>query len=550
MSPPTEPIARWSIPRIDGDAAQLEALPGGLTVVVGPNGSGKSALANWLYRTNAAKVQRFLPAHRQVWFSRGGSNLSTAQREQHEDQLTRQLSREDARWVDILSTARTDITLYDLAALTARLNADVIDRIRSGSDPSEAVAKLDEASPVVRLNRILVNSDMAVTIDINASGSIDAVRSSGERYPIAQMSDGERAAVLLSADVLMAKPDSIQLIDEPERHLHRSISVRLISELLRDRPDCHFIIVTHDVDLAVDLTRQASKVVVLHDVEWQGSGASARAWNFSEVEESASLPEDLRRAVLGGRREILFVEGADESLDRRLLEAIHPEWLVIPTGGSREVIRTVRALRKTDELHWLNVRGLIDRDRRTGDEIKELQRDGIAVLQVHEVENLFFTREVVVTAAGVQGDTLGCSPESLVDAAMDEALRALEDPAVVDHMARLIATERLRSVVLRQLPNAAAVGEGEAYSLTLPYEVEAERQNINRLLISRDYDAVVKELPIRDSSFRDRVAAALRFRNREAYEDFAITHVRRSAEMKAHFEGLLGIHRDRAEEQP
>ena len=42
-------------------------------------------------------------------------------------------------------------------------------------------------------------------------------------YGAAELSDGERNALLISAEILTAKDGTLLIIDEPERHLHRSI---------------------------------------------------------------------------------------------------------------------------------------------------------------------------------------------------------------------------------------------------------------------------------------------------------------------------------------
>ncbi len=50
-----------------------------------------------------------------------------------------------------------------------------------------------------------------------------ASKSGGPHYSVAKLSDGERNALLIAATVLSVTPETLLLIDEPERHLHRSI---------------------------------------------------------------------------------------------------------------------------------------------------------------------------------------------------------------------------------------------------------------------------------------------------------------------------------------
>lgn len=60
-----------------------------------------------------------------------------------------------------------------------------------------------------------------------------------------------------------------------------------------------------------------------------------------------------------------------------------------------QVIQSVKALKANDQLHHLEVYGIIDRDRRPQHEVDGLEKDSIFVLKVAEVENLFCTKEIL-----------------------------------------------------------------------------------------------------------------------------------------------------------
>ena len=79
-----------------------------------------------------------------------------------------------------------------------------------------------------------------------------ASKSGSKPYSIAQLSDGERNALLIATNVLTVKDGTLVLIDEPERHLHRSIISPLLTHLFAQRPECAFIVSTHDVMLPLD----------------------------------------------------------------------------------------------------------------------------------------------------------------------------------------------------------------------------------------------------------------------------------------------------------
>jgi hypothetical protein len=69
--------------------------------------------------------------------------------------------------------------------------------------------------------------------------------------------------------------------------------------------------------------------------------------------------------------------------------------MIVPRGSCTQVINTVKALKANGQFHHLSIRGLIDRDRRTDEEIKSLVSHDIFVLDVAEVENLFCTKEII-----------------------------------------------------------------------------------------------------------------------------------------------------------
>ena len=152
--------------------------------------------------------------------------------------------------------------------------------------------------------------------------------------------------------------ETMLLIDEPERHLHRSIIEPFLSALFKLREDCAFIIATHEVALPV--ANKDARTLVIHSCEWNGQQAGA--WDVNILEETTHLPEELKQTILGGRRRILFVEGVETSLDKTLYSLIFPMVSVIPKGSCHEVEQAVSGLRDGAGLHWLEVFGIVDGD--------------------------------------------------------------------------------------------------------------------------------------------------------------------------------------------
>lgn len=205
-------------------------------------------------------------------------------------------------------------------------------------------------------------------------------------YNASEMSDGERVMFYLIGQCLAAPINGIIVIDEPEIHIHKSIQTPLWIEIQKLRLDCLFVYMTHDVDFAVSLP-ETKKV-------WLKSYDGAN-WEWDLVEEIDGLPENLLIEVLGSRKSIVLVEGVKGSFDSKLYQAILEDFLVIPSGSCTQVISTVKALKSSNQLHHLDVYGVIDRDRRVEREIEALKNDGVYTLDVAEVENLFCVPEVI-----------------------------------------------------------------------------------------------------------------------------------------------------------
>jgi len=215
-------------------------------------------------------------------------------------------------------------------------------------------------------------------------------KSPGSAYSASEMSDGERVIFYLAGQCLAAPRDGVIVIDEPELHLHKSIQIPLWNELEKQRSDCLFVYITHDVDFAA--SKESSAKIWLKS--YDGS-----KWDWEEIQQVERLPEDLLIEVMGSRRPVVFVEGESGSFDVALYRAVLKGFLVIPRGSSSQVIQAVKALRENGQLHHLEIFGIIDRDRRVDEEITALEAVGVFTLEVAEVENLFCTPEVIAVIA-------------------------------------------------------------------------------------------------------------------------------------------------------
>lgn len=160
---------------------------------------------------------------------------------------------------------------------------------------------------------------------------------------------------------------------------------RLWTSLEQSRQDCLFIYITHDVSFAS--THRSSDIIWVKN--FNGS-----IWELETLPDS-DLPKELLIELLGNRKEVLFVEGTEGSYDKRIYSALFPNCYVVPSGGCEQVVNNVKAYNRTQSLHAIKARGIIDRDFKTEEQLNALKEKGVFHLKVAEVENLFLTKEAV-----------------------------------------------------------------------------------------------------------------------------------------------------------
>jgi hypothetical protein len=325
----------------------------------------------------------------------------------------------DARWRDYGSN-RAGIAIYDFidsdntrnrAIATAYENQDV--------EAADTASKKDNLIKI--MNELLRLSNISINISLEGNDKIVATKFGSNPYSIAELSDGERNAFLIVANVLTAKSNSVVLIDEPERHLHRSIISPLLTHLFSKRQDCVFIISTHDVMLALD--NPSARILLIRGCIYQGSYVSA--WEVNVIPSGAGIDDEIKKDILGARKKILFVEGKEESLDKLLYSLIFPNVSIIPKSNCWNVEHTVSSIRSFDSEHWVNCFGIVDSDRRPDTEINELKNKGIYALSVISVESIYYHPYVQTFIAKCQAEIRGDNASTYVDNAKTAALREI-----------------------------------------------------------------------------------------------------------------------------
>lgn len=373
-----------NIPRKDNSNLELTLEAGKTTIIIGANGSGKTRLAVYLEEQLGEKAHR-IAAHRALSLNPNIEKISEAKAKQGlfygNPEWAKDISqRKSARWNNKSSTYLLndfDRLLQYLFAQQNNLAVENHQKSKRGEEITNSETKLDILQEV--WERLLPTKKLRITADDIRVSSI-GIESAD--YSASEMSDGERAVFYILGQVLSANEDSILIFDEPELHIHKSIISNLWDEIEKLRPDCSFLMITHDIEFAA--TRIAKKYVIRNYY-------SDPAWDISEIPDS-ELDEQTITLILGSRKPILFVEGEKTSLDMEIYRLCYPEWTVIPKGACKDVIQAVSSLRKLNEdMPILNIKcaGIVDRDTRDNSQIQKLEGEGIKVLLCSEIENIF-----------------------------------------------------------------------------------------------------------------------------------------------------------------
>ncbi len=216
-----------------------------------------------------------------------------------------------------------------------------------------------------------------------------------EQYDASELSDGERAIFYLIGQILLVRPNTLVIVDEPESHINKSILAKLWDAIESIRNDCAFIYLTHDIEFTI--SRRAATKYAVHSYS-----PKENQWIIEAMPENTGLSEEVITKIAGSRVPVLFIEGDNASLDSAIYRRVYVDFTVIPVGSSEHVIHSVASFAKHEVFHRLKCAGLVDADEREGDELKYLASMNVHVLPVSEVENILLLPKPFLAIAKLQ----------------------------------------------------------------------------------------------------------------------------------------------------
>ena len=501
-----------TIPRSVGEPLNFTANFGEPLFILGANGTGKSSLMQCLYSPHQANARRIL-AHRQNWFSSNSISLSPQQKREFESYIRNTDINLESRWKDDYATQRTSIAIYDLIDaenIRARSIAGAVD-----SDNVELAKTLSKQdAPIKIINELLHLSNIPIEISVRESDQVLASKCGCTPYSIAELSDGERNALLIAATILTVKNSTLLLIDEPERHLHRSIISPLLTLLFSKRNNCAFIVSTHDVLLPLD--NPSSRTLLIRGCTY--AGASVSGWDVDLVPLENEVDDDLKKDILGARRKILFIEGTERSLDKLLYSLVFPNVSVVAKSSCRDVEHAVKSIRDSDNLHWLNAFGIVDNDRRVGADIDRLKDKGVYALSVFSVESIYYHPRVQYYVAQRHAVVTGDDASLRLANANTAAIEAIKPH--VQRLSERTTEKALREEVFRHLPRREEIATGNPINVSIDVGVfvTRERERLQNALDTNNLTKIISQYPVRETPALDKIAKDLGFQNCEQYE--------------------------------
>lgn len=358
-------------------------------VIVGANGSGKSHLGAWIEKNNnnvlRISAQRALTVPDSITIKSESAAWSKVFYGNEKE------ANKGYKWDwDQASTTKL-VNDYDsvLACVFARQNKENDSYVKQCRENEQnGIEKPIVPEMVMDAIISIWDSVFPHRSIVFEDAKVLATHNGGNIYSAKHMSDGERVAIYLISQCLVAPDGTTVVIDEPEIHLHRSIMYKLWDKIEEKCVNKTIVYISHDLDFAAS-RKEATKI-------WTRS-FDGKKWDYIILDNEKEIPDSLLIEVLGSRKPILLVEGERGSYDNQLYPYLYENYNIIPCHNCTKVIEMTKAFNneKVKTLHNCEIKGLIDRDYLSIDEIKAYESQNIFTLSVAEVENLYIIEDVV-----------------------------------------------------------------------------------------------------------------------------------------------------------
>ena len=304
------------------------------------------------------------------------------------------------------------------------------------------------------------------------------------------------------------------LVDEPERHLHSSIVAPLLLQLFAKRPDCTFVISTHELTLPVGYP--TARIVLIRDSK--AANDDVTSWDLDILEPGVGIDDQTKEAIIGSRRKMLFIEGSADSLDKPLYEIMFPGVSVFPRETCSDVEHAVTIIRDTSAIAWVQAYGIVDQDQLTPEKKSALEMKGVFPLSVYSVEGLYYNPAVVNAVAKRQSTVIAGDPDQMVTKAWVDLLAAIATNA--DRLAARMTEQTVRDQISLGALDWKKIQAGQNVSISVNAQdaYQMEKACLQGWIKAKEVDKIIARYPIRETPALTAIVSALQFKSRAQYE--------------------------------
>lgn len=486
-------------------------------VIIGGNGSGKTSLAN-IMKGDDRKIMSVIPAQKSLFFTLNDTNMLTTRLRDLEiilldNNINRSKEGNDYGYYSYQNNQFTKLIIAMKEQHFQYLNRCYEDGITPEQDKSI----------FGQLNEIFSVLFPEITLSFReAPAEFFSCYKNGQQYHVNALSEGEKAVIYYALSILMAKENSLIVVDEPETYLNPSLANTLWDVLIDYRDDCQFIFITHSINFI--LGRNDVRIA------WIKNFVYPDCFSFEFVDDSFALPKILLTEVLGSRKPVLFCEGDDKSsMDYKVYQGIFKnQYTVIPVGGHRTVIQFVKVINASE---WIGIdsQGIIDGDNYSAERIQSLHEKKIHVLPFNEIEMLILSDEVIHS---VMKTIFPDNYQERIEGYKNKFWEVVEQnkEEILLNYAREIANEYIQGHSVDSFDSLEAIKNSlsEISSFNLDFCYEERKKELDEIIANRDYDKMLIYCNLKKKISKEIANIAL---DRE-YELKAVQHIANHSELK------------------
>lgn len=359
------------------------------------------------------------------------------------------------------------------------------------------------------------------TLKVKEGEPVFTSPSGPDTFTSARLGRGEKAVLSFIYGIATAPEGATVFVDSPTLFMHPTIGPRLWDFLLQLRPDCRMVYDTDDTLFGSTRSDATAWWVRSYRVR-------PEAWDYKKVTDADFATDDLSIELLGSRRPVLFIEGdALHSIDYRMYSALFPEYAVRPVGSCDKVIESTRTFASFKEMHRMESRGIVDRDRRSGPEVEYLRSKGVMVPEVAEVENIFLDLGVVREMSLICGRT----SEKVAARVRKEVVR--EFSLQLEAQALQHTRHRMKRDVERKIDaRFSCITALELHIQSLLYKLKPREhynrlvKRFRRLVAEQDYEGILQVFNHKPLLTQSCVVLLLGFKTAEAYVEATLRAMR------------------------